>query len=116
MRKKSPLDIYWLGDEDDSPARSFRAEVASNGGWSLFIQGHYNQRAARLTYALILRSVGRIYGLCLGKLTTINFDAHKFSWKHMHRWTERYLGQGSLHSGHNHCPGERPDSGLWRQF
>ena len=59
-------DILWIGDEDDSPARHFRAEVASNGGWPLFIQGHYNQRASRLTYALILRNCGRIYGLCLG--------------------------------------------------
>lgn len=112
--KEIAVDIYWHGDEDDSPARSFRAEVASNGGWSLFIQGHYNQRAQRLTYALILRSVGRIYGLCLGN-DHHNPQCTQAGRKHMHRWTERYQDKEAHNPATITAPVNDP-AAVWRQF
>ena len=60
-------DIGWCEDEDHSPSLEFRIEVESSGGWPLFIRGSYNRLAETLTYALIMKSEGRIYALDLGK-------------------------------------------------
>ena len=65
--KKIIGDIEWLEDEDHSSSVEFRAEVKSEKGWPLFIKGSYNSLAMALTYALILLTDGRIYGLNFGK-------------------------------------------------
>ena len=54
-------DVTWREDEDHSPAREFRVEVESASGWPLFVKGRYNPAAGTLTYALILKTAGRIY-------------------------------------------------------
>lgn len=84
--KRIDGDIIGNDDEDQSPAVEFRAEVASDAGYPLFVRGSFNPEAQTLTYALIHRGVGRIYGLDLGK------DHHNPSCqhtgdKHKHRWT-----------------------------
>lgn len=81
--------IKWTADEDHSPAWEFRAKVESAHGWPLFVKGRYNRRAGTLTFALILKTVGRICGLDMGK------DHHNPQCKqvgdtHMHRWSSRY--------------------------
>jgi len=60
-------DISWQEDEDHSPSVEFRAEVESDAGWSLFVRGSYNRLISALSYVLILKTEGRIYGLDLGK-------------------------------------------------
>ena len=75
-------NIHWTEDEDHSPARIFRAEVQTDSGWSLFVQGRYNRPANKLTYALILRTEGRVYGLDMGR------DHRKVGETHKHWWTE----------------------------
>ena len=82
-------DIIWQVDEDHSPAREFRVEVHSNGGWSLFVEGRYNRGAGKLVYPLILRTDGRIFGLCMGN-DHHDPQCYQVGRKHMHRWTERY--------------------------
>ena len=82
-------DITRREDEDHSPALEFRVDVESKTGWPLLLKGRYNPAAATLTYALILKTTGRIYGLDLGK------DHHdptcnQVGEKHKHRWSERY--------------------------
>ncbi len=37
--------IGWSRDEDHSPAWQFRAEVESDTGWPLLVQGRYNPLA-----------------------------------------------------------------------
>ena len=88
-RKQISGNIVWGKDEGHSPARVFRAEVESAAGWSLFVQGRYNPLAGTLTYALILRTEGRIYGLCMGK-DHHNPQCNQVGEKHKHRWSERY--------------------------
>lgn len=39
-------DISWSDDEDHSPSVEFRAEVASDAGYPLFVRGSYNSLAA----------------------------------------------------------------------
>lgn len=65
--KRIKGDIAWVGDEDHSSAWQFRTEVESDAGWPLFVQGRYNPLANSLSYVIILRDEGRIYGLDLGK-------------------------------------------------
>ena len=85
--KRIAGDIVWAEDEDHSPAVEFRAEVASEPGYPLFVRGSYNAEAQTLTFALINRAVGRIYGLDLGK-EHHNPDCAFVGEKHKHRWRE----------------------------
>ena len=82
-------DIGWSRDEDHSPAWQFRAEVESEMGWPLFVQGRYNPLANSLSYVLILKGEGRIYGLDLGK-DHHNPQCDQVGEKHKHRWSEQY--------------------------
>lgn len=59
-------DLRWTDDEDHSPAVQFRAQVGSEAGYPLFVNGRLNVFAGTLSFALIHRSTGRIYGLDLG--------------------------------------------------
>lgn len=83
-------DLVWRADEDHSPAVEFRAEVRSNAGYPLFVCGRLNRLAGTLSYVLIHRIAGRVYGLDLGA------DHHNptctyVGEKHKHRWTEQFL-------------------------
>ena len=81
--------ISWSEDEDHSPSLEFRVEVTSSAGWPLFIRGSYNRLAGALTYALILKSEGRIYALDLGK-DHHNPECTQVGDKHKHRWSEQF--------------------------
>ena len=78
-------DIIWTDDEDHSPSVEFRAAVTSEPGYPLFVKGTYNRLALSLSFALIHRGVGRIYGLDLGK-EHHNPDCNYVGEKHKHRW------------------------------
>ena len=84
-----PDDIEWAKDEDHSPAWEFRAEVKSQQGWPLFVKGRYNRDAGTLTFALILRTAGRIYGLDMGK-DHRNPGREQVGDTHKHKWSEQY--------------------------
>ena len=87
--KRIEGNIDWIEDEDHSPARVFRANIESAAGWPLFVQGRYNPLACTLTYALILKTAGRIYGLDLGK-DHHNPQCNQVGEKHKHKWSEQY--------------------------
>jgi hypothetical protein len=82
-------DIAWQEDEDHSPAIEFRAEVASDAGWPLFVRGSYNPLVPAVTFALILKTVGRVYALDLGK-DHHNPECEQVGEKHKHQWTEKF--------------------------
>jgi len=79
--------IAWSEDEDHSPAREFRAEVASEAGYPLFVAGRYNPLAGTLSFALIHRGAGRIYGLDLGA-DHHNPSCQRVGEKHKHTWRD----------------------------
>lgn len=85
----APDDIVWAEDEDHSPCWAFRAEVQSTNGWPLFVRGTYNPLIPALSYVLILKTTGRIYGLDLGK-GHHNPQCQQVGDKHKHRWTEQF--------------------------
>jgi hypothetical protein len=82
-------NIVWQEDEDHSPSLEFRAEVYSDTGWPLFVRGSYNPLIDALSYVLILKTVGRIYGLDLGK-DHHNPQCDQVGDHHKHRWTQQF--------------------------
>jgi hypothetical protein len=87
--KRIDQDIRWTEDENHSPSLTFRAAIESAGGHDLLIVGRYNPFAGKLSYSLILGSVGRVYGLDLGA-DHRNPDGNLIGEKHKHRWTDRF--------------------------
>lgn len=82
-------DIAWEPSEDDPATVVFRVEVGSDAGWDLFIQGRCNGESGYLTYALILRSAGRIYALAMGK-DHHNPDCQWVGDKHLRMRSEKH--------------------------
>lgn len=78
--KRIEGNINWHEDQDSSQsARVFRADVITEVGYSLFVQGRYNARIGKLSYSLILRGAGRIYALDMGREHRPYSDKHKHS-------------------------------------
>lgn len=113
--KRIEGDIVWGEDEDHSPAWEFRAEVDSEAGWPRFIRGRYNPQAAgSLTYALILKTEGRIYGLDLGK-DHHNPGCNQVGEKHKHRWSERFRDKEAYVPNDITAPVSDPVA-VWQEF
>ncbi len=77
-------DISWEGTRDFS-AREFRINIDSDEGYPIFVKGWYNPASAKLSYAIIHRGVGRIYGLDLGAEHR-NPDGEFVGEKHKNFW------------------------------
>ncbi|MDA8377977.1 MAG: hypothetical protein M0Z50_13150 [Planctomycetia bacterium] len=107
-------DITWLEDEDHSPSVEFRAEVKSEAGWPLFIRGSYNPLIPALSYVLILKTAGRIYGLDMGK-DHHNPECTQVGEKHKHRWTEQFRDKEAYVPEDITASTSAPDA-VWKQF
>ena len=112
--KRVQGDITWKEDEDRSPAMEFRVEIESSNGWPLLLKGRYNSAAGTLTYALILKTTGRIYGLDLGK-DHHNPTCEQVGEKHKHRWSERYGDKEAYVPDDVNAPVSDPVA-VWREF
>jgi len=82
-------DLRWREDSDHSPGVEFRAEVRSDVGYPLWINGRYNRLAGTLSYTLIHRATGRVYALDLGA-DHHNPTCQRVGEKHKHRWTDQH--------------------------
>lgn len=82
-------DIEWREDEDHSPSVEFKVQIDSAGGWLLFLKGTYNPLLPAITYAIILKTSGRIYALDIGKGHK-NPNGSRVGNTHKHRWSEEY--------------------------
>ena len=107
-------DVTWTEDEDRSPAVEFRADIASTNGWPLFVRGRYNVAARTLTYALVLKTAGRIYGLDLGK-DHHNPQCNRVGEKHKHRWSERHRDKEAYVPDDVKAPATDPVA-VWKEF
>jgi hypothetical protein len=107
-------DITWQADEDHSPCVDFRAEVRSDTGWPLFVRGSFNPLIPALSYNLILKSEGRVYGLDLGK-DHHNPQCQQVGERHKHRWTERFRDKEAYVPEDITAPASQPLD-VWRQF
>ena len=107
-------DVTWREDEDHSPAREFRVSVESKNGWPLFVKGRYSSAAGTLTFVLILKTAGRIYGLDLGK-DHHNPQCEQVGEKHKHRWSERYGDREAYVPDDVNAPVSDPVA-VWKEF
>ncbi len=112
--KTIPDDIDWSEDEDHSPSVEFRAEIQSETGYPLFVRASYNGSANALTYAIIHRGVGRIYGLDLGK-DHHNPQCNNVGEKHKHRWNE-ILKDKEAYAPTDITAHVNDPLGVWKEF
>jgi len=103
-----------MEDEDHSPSVEFRAEVKSGPGYPLFVRGSYNRLALALSYVLILRTEGRIYGLDLGKAHH-NPSCQQIGEKHKHRWTNEHRDKDA-YVPEDITAGIADPVAVWKQF
>jgi hypothetical protein len=115
VSKQINENIAWV----ESPSRSAvvefkKVKVDSEEGYPLFINGSYNRIIFALSFTLVHRKFGRIYGLDLGK-DHRNPDGRLVGEKHKHRWSEIFRDKQAY----------RPDDitesatspvGVWQQF
>lgn len=107
-------DIVWQEDEDHSPCVEFRVEVQSETGWPLFVKGSFNPLIPALSYALILKSTGRIYALDMGK-DHHNPQCNQVGEVHKHRWTDRLRDKEAYAPPDITAPASEPVA-VWHQF
>jgi hypothetical protein len=107
-------DLRWAEDEDHSPAFQFRAEIRSESGYPLFVNGRINPLAGTLSFTLIHRATGRIYGLDLGA-DHHNPTCSHVGEKHKHRWTDRFADKDAYVPGDITAPADDPLA-VWREF
>ena len=79
-------DIVWQPHPTAPPALQFIVEVNGGGALTLTIAGWLNPATEKLTFALIARGVGRVYGLDFGRKHP-NPDGEMIGETHKHRWT-----------------------------
>lgn len=95
--KRITGNIVWGDDIGHYPAREFRAEIRNDGNYSMFIVGEYIPFSGKLSYSLILRGTGRIYGLDLGAAhrnpdgEMVRGNKHKNYWKDGYRDRFAYI-------------------------
>lgn len=106
--------ITWNEDEDHSPALRFRADVESRGERPMFVCGYCNMTAGKLSLALILRTVGRIYALDIGR-DHDNPGRGRAGVKHKHSWSERYQDK-EAYMPEDITSGASDPISVWRQF
>lgn len=112
--KRIDGDIVWIEDEDHSPAQEFRAEVVSDAGWPLFVRGSCNRLAGTISYMLILKTDGRVYGLDMGK-DHHNPQCNQVGEMHKHRWTEQFRDKEAYVPG-DITAGINDPVTVWQQF
>lgn len=82
-------DLVWIPDRDRKAAVGFRVPVLSTPDYPLTLAAYYNPGAPRLSYTLIHRPAGRIYGLDLG-VGHRNPDFRRVGRTHKHTWSEEH--------------------------
>lgn len=106
--KRIEGDIFWGSDQNTLSMR-FRTDISSDGGYPLFLQGWYNPYSGKLSYAMIYRGVGRIYGLDLGA-AHINPEGAAVGETHKNHWVPGHRDRWA------YAPGEitPPGAARWR--
>ena len=113
--KRIQDDIAWREDEDHSPAAvEFRVEIESMNGWPLVVKGYYNSVAGTLSYTIILKTTGRIYGLDLGK-DHHNPQCQQVGEPHKHQWSEQFGDKEAYVPNDVNAPVSDPVA-VWKEF
>ena len=111
--KRIEDDIVWASDQN-SLATTFRINIDSDEGYPLFLQGWYNPYSGKLSYTIIFRGVGRIYGLDLGA-EHINPDGGAVGDPHKNYWCPGFRDKWAYMPDDITHPWSCPVD-VWRQF
>ena len=106
-------DIVWEGARN-SLTREFRIDIESNDGHPIFVKGWYNAYSGKLSYAIIHRGEGRIYGLDLGA-EHINPDGKPVGENHKNYWVPGSRDKWAFVPEDITEPWSRP-AAVWAQF
>ena len=106
-------DIIWEGPLD-SPTREFRIDIDSDEAYPIFVKGWYNAASGKLSYSIIHRIVGRIYGLDLGA-DHVNPDGQHVGEKHKNYWVSGSRDKWAYVPENITEPWDRPVD-VWDQF
>ena len=106
-------DIAWEGARH-SPVREFRVDIDSEDGHPIFVKGWYNPRSDKLSYLIVNRQVGRIYGLDLGA-DHINPDGNSVGEKHKNYWRSGFRDKWAYVPQDITEPWNRP-AAVWAEF
>ena len=82
--KTISANIDWEGNPN-SQTLKFRVDIDSSQGHPIFVDGWCNFSSGKLSFSIIHRSVGRIYGLDLGA-DHQNPDGEYVGEKHKNHW------------------------------
>ena len=107
------VDIGWEGSANSSQ-REFRLDIESSEGYPIFIKGWYNSSSGKLSYSIIHRTAGRIYGLDLGA-DHQNPDGEFVGEKHKNYWKPGYRDKWAYVPEDITETWNRPVE-VWRQF
>ena len=107
------VDIGWEGSANSSQ-REFRLDIESSEGYPIFIKGWYNSSSGKLSYSIIHRTAGRIYGLDLGA-DHQNPDGEFVGEKHKNYWVPGYRDKWAYVPEDITETWNRPVE-VWRQF
>ena len=111
--KRIAEDIVWEGGPN-SPRREFRINIDSHEGYPVFVKGWYNPSSGKLSYAIIHRRVGRIYGLDLGA-DHQNPDGEFVGERHKNYWVPGRRDKWAYVPEDITEPWSRPVE-VWQQF
>lgn len=111
--KRIDENIAWAEDNNTLWLK-FRADIITTNDDDLFVQGSFNPTIYSLSYHLIYRSVGRIYGLDMGK-DHRNPDGNLIGDLHKHRWTEEYRDKQAYRPSDITAAATAPVE-VWQQF
>lgn len=112
--KSIDADLVWQDDEDHFPSKEFRTDVQTDAGHPLFIYGHYSPTTEKLSFTLVHRRVGRIYGLDLGA-DHCNPNGDYVGQTHKHRWSDCFRDECAYAPEDITAPWDQPVR-VWEQF
>ena len=107
-------DLSWTPDRGRKNAVGFRVPVLSTPRYPLTLVAYYHPNAEKLSYVLIHRPAGRIYGLDLGD-THRNPDHRLVGPIHKHTWSEEHRDRRA-YAPPDITESWRDPVAVWRQF
>ena len=111
--KVIPENIEWRAGRNSS-ALEFRSDIFIVEGHPIFVRGWFYPDSGKLSYSIIHRSVGRIYGLDLGAQHR-NPDGQLVGETHKNFWREGYRDKWAYSPEDITAPWNNPFK-VWEQF
>ena len=86
-------DITWEKDANHEGSLIFVTEIQSDINYPIYLKGTFNSKRGTLSFSMIHREVGRIYGLDMGQNHKNRATGKKTGRIHKHKWTDLYQDQ-----------------------